>query len=197
LRSARKHASPVVQVKRTLKIEVQSGPSSSSRALRLLACSPDTDDVVDLESLIPLTVVSSLVPDDDDDSNQPPKKKRRGRPSKKTPTSTSHEALVQEPRSLAAILAEIPPALLETAQQPMVRGGAFVSGGISGNLAFVTRARRLAYQILEGSAVPEDWEELVFGPPEDKLGVANAIVKLGGARKALPPVVCPECKSAI
>ncbi|KAF9485638.1 hypothetical protein BDN70DRAFT_534900 [Pholiota conissans] len=200
-RSARKHAVPVKSQKASTP-EVQptsafasgSSSSSSSRALRLLACSPDTDDFVDLESLIPLTVISTAV-EDDAEAVDPPKKKRRGRPPKKAPAAPSHEALVQPPRSLAAALAEIPPELREIAEQPMVRGNAFVLGGVSGNIGFVTRARRLVYQILEGSSVPDDWMLQVFASSD--LGVVNAIVKIGGTRKALPPVICPNCKSAI
>ncbi|KAF8964738.1 hypothetical protein BDZ97DRAFT_1659688 [Flammula alnicola] len=150
---------------------------TKARALRLLACSPDTDEDVDLESLIPLT------------------KKRRGRPSKNPPASV-REAHVQEPRSLASILDELPAELLEVAQQPLVRGGAFAKGGVAGNVGFVTRARRLVYEVLEGSLLPEEWKEHVFGESKE-VGVENAIVKIAGSRKALPPVVCPHCKSAI
>ncbi|KAF8909646.1 hypothetical protein CPB84DRAFT_1765103 [Gymnopilus junonius] len=174
-RSARKHASPVkkpVPSRLTSKVTFEeadvepnaSSTSTNSRALRLLACSPDTDDPVDLEFLVPLTMISvgpstsqrDAEADEDSDTivAQPPKKKRRGpgRPpsSRKVPSSSQAQNQIQEPRSLASVLSEIPSDLLEIAQQPMVRGGAFIKGGVSGNIGFVTRARRLVYKILEG-----------------------------------------------
>ncbi|KDR77282.1 hypothetical protein GALMADRAFT_246612 [Galerina marginata CBS 339.88] len=207
-RSARKHASPVKKAPvRPKKEEADTSFPAESRALRLLACSPDTDESIDLESLIPLTVaVVHVVPQDEDDSDtaaaQPPKKKRRGRPSsgkKAAPRASGSQSQnqIEEPRSLASILEEIPSDLLTVAQQPLVRGGAFVQGGVSGNIGFVTRARRLVYQILEGNRdAADDWEKGIFGEDETA-GMENALVKLVGSRKPLPPVVCPNCKSAI
>lgn len=175
-RSARKHASPVkkpLPTRTRSKVtfqepDIQPSASTStataSRALRLLACSPDTDEPVDLESLAPLKIVSvgtsgfqrDIGADEDSDTiiAQPPKKKRRGpgRPasSRKISSSSQVQTQTQEPRSLSVVLSEIPSDLLEIAQQPMIRGGAFIRGGVSGNIGFVTRARRMVYKILEG-----------------------------------------------
>lgn len=208
LRSARKHASPVKKVSKTTtaappaSAASSSSPSSASRALRLLACSPDTDDNVDLESLVALTMVQVSLTNDDDasDVEKPPKKKRRGRPSKIATAEPASpvEVRAQPVRALADTLADLPPLLLQVAQQPMVRGAAFKPGGVSGNIGFVTRARRLVYQILEGSSLPEDWEAQVFGVHKEvELGAENAVVKITGARKPLPLIVCPKCRSAI
>lgn len=171
----------------------------------MLACSPDTDENVDLESLVALTMVQVPVTnngDDVSDTEKPPPKKRRGRPSKTAPAASASgppvEVRAQPVRALADTLADLPPLLLQVAQQPMLRGGAFKLGGVSGNIGFVTRARRLVYQILEGSLLPEDWEAQVFGMHgEVKLGAENAVVKIFGARKPMPLVVCPKCRSAI
>ncbi|KAF8153107.1 hypothetical protein B0H34DRAFT_91636 [Crassisporium funariophilum] len=168
-----------------------------SRALRLLTCSPDTNDVVDLESLIPITVVPTKTQhDSDSEPPEPPKKKRRGRPAKNPPPASPKETLLQQPLTLSAALALLPPDLLEVAQQPLVRGGAFSVGGVSGNIGTVTRARRLVYHILEGADVPDNWEELVFGK-DTGVCVANTIVKLDGGKRVLPALICPKCQSAI
>jgi len=165
---------------------------SQSRALRLLACSPDTDDEIDLQSLIPITVIHR---DHDSDTEiEPPKKKRRGRP-KNIPSSPT-ETVLQQPRTLTQVLSTLPPDLLQVAQQPLVRGGAFAIGGVAGNIGAVTRARRIVYQLLEGGEVPDDWEEMLFGEDGDA-NVGNAIVKLVGGKTVIPPLICPKCKSAI
>ena len=165
--------------------------STSTRPNRLLACSPDTDDPVDLESLVPLQLVTitstgsqrGTIKEDENDSDtiiiaQPPRKKRRGpgRPpasSRKVSSSSQPLAQIQEPRSLAAVLSEIPGDLLDIAQQPMVRGGAFVRGGVSGNIGFVTRARRLVYKILEGERTVADLLERVDLPIDGIPGVSR------------------------
>ena len=196
-RSAKKHAS-AIHVKRKVvngHTVVSPTKTTQSRVLRLLACSPDTDDVIDLESLIPMTVIhQNAQPDSDTETAQPPKKKRRGRPSKKMPSSPT-EAVIQQSFTLAEVLSTIPPDLLKMAQQPLVRGGAFELGGVAGNIGIVTRARRFVYRALEGGEVPSDWEELLFGEGSD-VNISNAIVKLRGG-KMVPPLLCPKCKSAI
>ncbi len=166
LRSARKHTSPLKKAGKRASMASPAYSSSSSstvnRALRLLACSPDTDENVDLESLVALTMVPVLLTnngDDVSDTEKPPPKRRRGRPSKTAPAESASgppvEVRAQPVRALADTLADLPPLLLQVAQQPMLRGGAFKLGGVSGNIGFVTRARRLVYQILEGSLLPE------------------------------------------
>ena len=189
-KSARKHAS-AIHVKRRLAAvngNATSSPSQS-RALRLLACSPDTDDEIDLQSLIPITVIQ-----DSDTEIEPPKKKRRGRP-KNIPSSPT-ETILQQPRTLTQVLSTLPPDLLQVAQQPLVRGGAFAIGGVAGNIGAVTRARRIVYQVLEGGEVPDNWEEMLFGEDGDA-NVGNAIVKLIGGKTVIPPLLCPKCNSAI
>lgn len=193
-RSARKHASAIYVNRPQRAVNgatTTTTAQSQPRALRLLACSPDTDDDVDLGLLIPITLVQNSQPDSD---TEPPKKKRRGRFSKKVPSSSIEDAL-QQPRSLTAVLSTLPPDLLKIAQQPLVRGGAFAIGGVAGNIGAVTRARRIVYQVLEGGQVPDDWEEALFGEDADAT-VGNAIVKLTGG-KTIPPLLCPKCNSAI
>ncbi|KAF9563811.1 hypothetical protein CPC08DRAFT_705723 [Agrocybe pediades] len=165
-------------------------PLPNDRALRLLACSPDTDDEVDLLSLIPLSVqvVSPNTPE------SRPSKKRRGKESAIPPPPVSTRS--QDSSRLTKALSAIPADLLKIAQQPIVRGGAFVLGGVAGNVSFVTRARRLTYHILQGNDVPADWKDQIF-PRESGCDIANALVKIPGSRKALPAVVCPFCQSAI
>ena len=194
-RSARKYA-PAIHVKRPHSaIDGNTSPTtgqSQLRALRLLACSPDTDDDIDLASLIPITLVEE---DTQIESNtEPPKKKRRGRPSKNIPSSPT-KAVLQEPRSLTDVLSTLPADLLKVAQQPLVRGGAFVIGGVAGNIGAVTRARRIVYQVLEGGEAPDDWEVTLFGEYADA-NVGNAIVELTGGQ-TVPSLLCPKCHSAI
>jgi hypothetical protein len=184
-KSARKHASAIHVKRRSTAVNGNSG-QPQSRALRLLACSPDTDDDIDLESLIPITIHRKS-----DAEIEPPKKKRRGRP-KNIPSSPTEDVL-QQPRTLTQVLSTLPPDLLQVAQQPLVRGGAFAVGGVAGNIGAVTRARRIVYQILEGGEVPDDWEEEML---DEDANVGNAIVKLIGG-KTVPPLLCPKCNSAI
>ena len=187
-KSARKHASAIHVKRRSLAANGNATLSpSETRALRLLACSPDTDDEIDLQSLIPITITQ-------ESGTEPPKKKRRGRP-KNIPSSPTATVLHQ-PLTLTQVLSTLPPDLLQVAQQPLVRGGAFANGGVAGNVGAVTRARRMVYQILEGGEVPDDWEEMLFGEDGDA-NVANAIVKLIGGKTVVPPLLCPKCNSAI
>ena len=192
-KSARKHTS-AIHVKRRLPAVNGNAPTdpSKSRALRLLACSPDTDDEIDLQSLIPITIIHR--DHGSDTEMEPPKKKRRGRP-KNIPSSPT-ETVLQEPRTLTQVLSTLPSDLLQVAQQPLVRGGAFAVGGVAGNIGAVTRARRIVYQVLEGGELPDDWEEILFGE-DGESNVGNAIVKLIGGKTVIPPLLCPKCNSAI
>jgi len=194
-----------------------SGPTQLSRALRLLASSPDTDSIVDLAGLIPYDNESDMDVDeiqDDiapDPEDEPPKKKRRGRPPKARPQlKVKPKKATSRSRtrpSLSTVLANLPADLVTIAQQPLVRGAAFRSGGIAGNIGMVTQARRIVYEALEkggvGGSVPDDWEEKVFGDDmeELKLGLKNAVVKVESenskSTRVIPPFVCPSCKSAI
>ena len=193
-RSARKHAA-AIHVKRRPKVvngnASRTTAQSQPRVLRLLACSPDTDDDIDLGSLIPITLGQNT---QSDAEIEPPKKKRRGRPPRNIPSSPT-EAVLQQPRTLTEVLSTLPSDLLKVAQQPLVRGGAFAAGGVAGNIGAVTRARRIVYQVLEGGEVPDDWEEILFGE-DGEASVSNAIVKLMGGR-TVAPLLCPKCNSAI
>jgi len=167
----------------------------SPRSLRLLSCSPDVDETLDLQTL----VYSRNMDVDSDTAHEPPKG-RRGRPRKRPKT---------EVPTLESILGSLPPNLLIIAIQPLVRGGAFPAGGVAGNIGMVTRARRLVHTALQmggGQNAVSDWEETVFGEDRDVVGVGvkNAVVvvkfeagKPAKKDKGLPPFVCPTCKSAI
>ena len=188
----------------------------TDRSFRLLACSPDTDETVNLETLIPKASddkdaeeQDASSGDSDTDSSARPKKKRRGPSQRKATTrkSTSARTLHKERESLTTVLSTVPPDLIRVAIQPLVRGGAFRAGGVAGNIGMVTRARRLIYVALQmgggPGSVPDDWEDLVFGDERTLVGcgLENAIVRIedGGSKKekTLPPFVCINCKSAI
>jgi len=232
-KSARKHASPIKKARVRVRANGDAsmvGPTP--RALRLLACSPDTDENVDLAGLIlrrreadeeERTAIDDAEiagGKDDSDAIRLERPRKRQRPSSPSPSAAKNPA-----STLSQLLSAVPPDLLAVATQPQVRGGAFWEGGISGNVGFVTRARRLVYEYLRASdgGVLDGWEETVFGPPQEveeddeasasaergqahrgkaKRGevgkrptIENAIVRVNGW--SVEPFVCPECKSAI
>jgi len=193
--------------------------SLTDRSLRLLACSPDVDETVDLDALIPVNMDADEPGDasgmSDTDSARP-RKKQRGRSQRKgvtrrktTKKSTSVHTLHKEENaaSLTTVLSTVPPDLLRVAIQPLVRGGAFRAGGVAGNIGMVTRARRLIYAALQmgggpGSVPDNDWEDMVFGDDRTLIGcgLENAIVRIegrDGKEKTITPFVCLNCKSAI
>jgi hypothetical protein len=220
---ARKEAEDEIEVAKAVLPPASSSWQSSSsltpRDLRLLSCSPDTDDTLDLEALIPHTDDSMDVDSDpermsenDGSADEPVIRKRgRGRPAKKTKAKGKKTAAPRRKRterpSLDSVLGTIPPSLLTIAVQPLVRGGAFVSGGVAGNIGMVTRARRLVHTALQmggGDDVESDWEDVVFGEDRQvlEIGMKNAVVLVededgSRAKENLPPFVCPNCKSAI
>lgn len=149
-----------------------------TREHRLLMTSPETDDPINLEASI------------DSTSAEPQKKKRRSNGRKSTTSGT------QDPETPLSALEKLPSDLLKVAQQPQVRGGAFVLGGVSGNIGTVSRARRLVHQILQGENTANDWEKIVFGE-NPGIGLQNVVVQLEGRKKSLPALVCPDCQSAI
>jgi hypothetical protein len=139
---------------------------SSDHRLHLLASSPDSDETIILEDLIT--------------SSGPPKKKRRGRPSKSKDQDTAS-------RSVEDMLETLPSDLLLIAQQPIVRGRIFGAGGVAGNVSDVVRARRMVYDALQGTPIPEGWEE--------ELDVYRAVyIKKAGKP---PAFLCPKCEGAI
>jgi hypothetical protein len=173
------------------------------RALRLLACSPDTDEDVDLDGLISRrretdeNGYGGNANDDDAETTgggqggldtirlERPRKRRR------PASSLTSAAKTRAPTTLAQLLSAAPPDLLAVATQPQMRGGAFWAGGVSGNVGFVTRARRLVYEYLRAGdgGVLDGWDEKVFESPkegeeeddEDEAGVSSA--ERGKARK--------------
>uniref|UniRef100_A0A8H7XQB5 BAH domain-containing protein n=1 Tax=Psilocybe cubensis TaxID=181762 RepID=A0A8H7XQB5_PSICU len=168
-----------------------------SRSFRLLSCSPDTDETINLQSLIPLTVQSPTELNEAEEIviSRPAMKKRKGRRS----VIKNHvpSAPPRRPKqTIVEALGSVPFELLHIAEQPLVRGAAFANGGISGNIAFVTRARRLLYKLLQGEPMPERWEDEIFVQGEGA-DLTNAIVKIGASQRPFPPFVCPNCKSAI
>jgi hypothetical protein len=85
-------------------------------------------------------------------------------------------------------LGTLPDHLVRVAEQPIVRGAAFVSGGVSGNVASVVLARRMIYEALQGSTVPDDWDK--------SINVTRSTVRLrSGIRKVA--LLCPKCNSLI
>ncbi|KIM41505.1 hypothetical protein M413DRAFT_445493 [Hebeloma cylindrosporum] len=244
-KSARKHASPVKKVKSKVKAETEKTTAGlTPRALRLLACSPDADEDVDLAGLIlqggedhegnaerkeqKKSVEDAGTTGDEDELDtirlEPPRKRQRQ--TRNQPRSTSSQpssstaAETNPAPTLDKLLSAAPPKLLSIATQPLVRGGAFWEGGVSGNLGIVTRARRLVYAYLKAGGddgILDGWEEVVFGVVQGEEGkdeandengtrkgekddegdgvkIKNAIVRVDGG---LQPFLCPVCSSAI
>ena len=122
----------------------------------------------------------------------------------------------QEDGGLIDALGRLPGKLVLLASQPIVRGSLFVTGGVSGNVRPVVRARRLVHEILglggdeadnmsveydddstkvERGEVPDDWEERVMGL-ESEVKLNECVVKIEG-KKDISVFACPECGSAI
>ena len=197
-KSARKHASPVKKPKSKVKVGVkaeadQSAAGLTPRALRLLACSPDTDEHVDLAGLIlqgggdeerevegmmgkgkEKAVGDGEATGDEDELDtirlEPPRKKQRQ--ARNHPRSTSSQpssstaAETHPGATLDRLLSAVPPDLLSIATQAQVRGGAFWEGGVSGNFGLVTRARRFVYAYLKAGGdegMLDGWEDVIFG----------------------------------
>ncbi|KAJ7076459.1 hypothetical protein B0H15DRAFT_863886 [Mycena belliarum] len=112
-------------------------PSAAERDRSFLFRDPDTG--------IPLafdTLSSASAP------AERPKKRRRAN---QAPSAAA---------GLAALLDALPPVLVRAAAQPIVRGGAFHAGGVVGNAAAITAARRLVFDALrDGRKVPDGWAD--------------------------------------
>lgn len=181
----------------------------SSRSLHLLACSPDTDETLDLQALVPHDndSMDTDTSDTGHSSSESPDSEEDIPPSKngKVPPPKKQIKLAKPKPSLDSVLATISQDLLTVATQPLVRGGAFVAGGVAGNIGMVTEARRLVYTALQmgggQGAIPEDWKNVVFGKDRELVGieVRNAVVHVmfEDGTPVLPSFVCPHCKSAI
>ena len=147
----------------------------SLRRLHLLSSSPDSNLPIDFETLAPA---------------EPAQKRKRGRPSAASLRST-HRKTTEE------LLGQLPQKLLKIAEQPIVRGAAFLQGGVSGNVRVVVNARRMVYGAVEsGRGVEEGWEEEVGvqEPGEEERAIVNIVVgKKRGNSGLLQPWLCPNC----
>ena len=154
----------------------------SSRRLRLLSSSPDSDLPIDFESL---------------PSSEPPQKRKRGRPSTASSSSRStHRKTTEE------LLGQLPQKLLRVAEQPIVRGAAFLQGGVSGNVRVVVNARRMVYEAIEGGrGVKDGWEEEVGiqepGEEERTVVTIEMTTRKRGNSGLLQPWLCPKCRGPI
>lgn len=142
-------------------------PTISSRQLRLLNSSPDTDGVFTLADL---------------STSEAPKKKRILRPKE------NNDALPRLQQSQAHLLTPLPAGLVKVAQHPIIKGAKFKAGGVVGNIKAVALARRTVYDAIGGTLVPNDWEEMV--------NVEAALFRGVGNRK-LPALICPQCQGPI
>ncbi|TFK31686.1 hypothetical protein BDQ12DRAFT_693727 [Crucibulum laeve] len=144
----------------------------ASWEMRLLVSSPDSDDTLVLEELV----------------TSPPKKRQRRRPS-------SDDAISISPRmSLNDALELIPDDVLRIAQQPIVKGHSYKGGGIVGNVNAVACARKMVYDALSGTDLPDDWRDVLTEVGKKEL--SDAIVKLED-RRTIPAFICPQCEGAI
>jgi len=195
-KSARKHASPVKKAKAKVSVKAEVDKTTAGltpRALRLLACSPDTDEDVDLAGLIleagrdeetevegmmkkgkERAVEDGVTTGDEDELDTirlaPPRKRQRQARNRRRSTSSqpssSTAAETQPAPTLDELLSTLPQDLLSIATQAQVRGGAFQAGGVSGNIGLVTRARRFVYAYLRAGgdeAMLDGWKEAVLG----------------------------------
>lgn len=119
----------------------------------------------------------SVFPDDVD--SPPPRKRTRTR-------RGEHSS----PRKITDfMLSAIPQGLVNVAQQPMVKGGMFPAGGVTGNIGEVVTARRLVHSLLfQEGQLPRDWH--------DTIGGHHAIVTFPGKKK-LKPFLCLDCGAPI
>ncbi|PFH50863.1 hypothetical protein AMATHDRAFT_75332 [Amanita thiersii Skay4041] len=137
------------------------------RTLRLISTWPHTDELLTISML-----ASPVSP-------------TRGKKGKVEPRSEQAAEITQN------FLDSLPSDLIKVAEQPIVRGGAFPAGGISGNVAAVVAARKLIYDALQGSSVPDDWDK--------DLNMRKVVVSFnyGGKRRSLQHFLCPSCSSPI
>lgn len=92
---------------------------------------------------------------------------------------------------ISDFLDSLPHALVRVAEQPIVRGAAFKSGGVAGNISYVVQARRMIYEVLQGSSIPDDWVS--------NIDMTKSIVdiQMGAKKKTMPAFMCPDCESMI
>ncbi|KAJ7121024.1 hypothetical protein C8R44DRAFT_171390 [Mycena epipterygia] len=174
-------------------IAPQGKPLAADRDRGFLFCDPDTGLPLELDD-----AMSS--------ASGPLKKKKR-----RTSQATNHTPVASP--TAVALLDALPPALVNAAAQPIVKGAAFAAGGVVGNIPVVLTARRLVFAALrDGRGVadgwqaqmPDGWEVLVEIKLGGETGNTSRRVSLGkgkGKAKAKDDMVlaleCPKCGGPI
>jgi hypothetical protein len=139
--------------------------TASGRDVRLLISSPDTNEIFTLADIVT--------------RSESPKTKPSDRSKKKD------NAFSISPKTPTDFLAHLPPELVRVAQHPMIKGGQFQAGGVAGNISAIALARRIVYDALGGTPVPDNWEEMV--------DVETALF----LDEKLPALICPKCNGSI
>ncbi|KAF8635562.1 hypothetical protein AX15_000212 [Amanita polypyramis BW_CC] len=159
-------------------LDVIRGEKHSSRTLQLITTWPDTDEKLSLSELLS------------------PRKQSLGRfrpggVPRQRKTTSSVVVDLDPDDVISGFLGLFPDELIRVAEQPIVRGAAFTAGGVAGNISYVALARRMIYEALHGSSVPDDWPAHIV--------VSKSVVdlKIGAKKRTIPGLVCPECKSFI
>jgi hypothetical protein len=152
-------------------LSVEPAKSKHDRHLRLITTSPDDDTVFTLSDLVPTP-------------SAPVTKTRKKKTDVPDPT----------PKTSEEILASLPIALIQIAQQQIVRG--VFGGGLVGNVKAVTTARRLVYEAVQEENLRDDWEEIIAsaGPMSNTGGVVRKKAKKGEEWDML---VCTNCKGPV
>ncbi|KAJ7443945.1 hypothetical protein B0H11DRAFT_2291420 [Mycena galericulata] len=168
-------------------------PPAAERDRGFLLCDPRTGDPLELDNLM-------------DSASEPPKKKQKRRSSQAKAT----KPVPVVGAAASTFFAALPPALLDAAAQPIVKGAAFPAGGVTGNIAAVLAARQLVFDALRDGAsadgweaqMPDQWAELVnvkllqdyhkkVKPRRGSIG------KLKGGEVDVLALQCPECGGPI
>ncbi|KAJ7768681.1 hypothetical protein DFH07DRAFT_1007990 [Mycena maculata] len=165
--------------------------ADADRDRGFLLCDPDTGRCLELDDVL-------------GSASDPPKKKRRT-----SRAATPHPMPTVGPAA-STLFAALPPALLDAAAQPIVRGGAFAAGGVAGNVSAVLAARRLVFDALSGGAsadgweahMPDRWEALVAvsvseGGSKNTKSKQNSPSKAKAKAGEVLALQCPECGGPI
>ena len=145
-------------------MEIRKGLTEGSRTLQLIMTWPDEDKKDTIFSLL------SYTGQNDDQSDASPQ---------------------EVSMIISDFLDSLPNELVQVAEQPIVRGAAFKSGGVTGNISYVVQARRMIYEVLRGSSIPDDWAASV----DLKKSIVD--IQMGAKKKRMPAFLCPECNSVI
>jgi len=154
-------------------LEPSGGRNRSTQSLQRIMAWPDIDESISIAEL-----ASRL-------SSPLTRRRRKWNTDGQTITSDEASGITLE------FLGTLPGDLVRVAEQPIVRGAAFGPGGISGNMASVVQARRVIYQTLQGSSLPDDWDS--------SINIMRSVVnlKMGSKKKVVPALLCPRCESSI